>query len=66
MNYAAMAQAIRDERVDVLHLYAKAGYPPAMAKIAYMAMGLDIKLKYIVEMYDDGELLDQTANGTAK
>lgn len=66
MNYAAMAQEIRDERVEVLRLYAKAGYPPAMAKIAYMAMGLDIKLKYIVEIYDEGELVDVTANRTTK
>ena len=41
MNYRAMAQAIRNERVELLCKYAEAGYRPAWQKLVLMAMGMD-------------------------
>lgn len=40
MNYRAMAQAIRNERVELLRLAAQAGYRPAWQKLVLMAMGM--------------------------
>lgn len=60
MNYRAMAQAIRNERVELLRMYAEAGYRPALAKIGYMAMGLDVALQLIVDVDNGCRVLERT------
>lgn len=59
MNYAAMAQAIRDVRMEVFRLYAEAGYAPAWSKLLYRAMGMDFPLRDIEELHRLDDLVDQ-------
>lgn len=54
-----MAQAIRDERVELILSYAVAGYTPAWSKLVYMAVGMDLPIDKILELDHAGDLFQQ-------
>lgn len=66
MNYRAMAEAIRNERVELLRSYAEAGYRLAWSKLVYMAIGMDLPFDELAEYERVGDLVEQALNNPYK